>query len=189
MSNTQAEPEGQVIVEQILQDHGTRVYNLARRMLGNVEDAEDVTQEVLLKVFQHIGEFRGQAALSTWIYRITVNMALKFRQRRARQPVPWHDPFEDFLPDGRHARSVRTWSVDPRQAVLDNEAREVVERAITELPESYRDVYLLTDVEELPIPEVAQLLNVTVSAMKSRLHRARLLLRKMLAPYFEEVEA
>ncbi len=113
MSNTQAEPERQITVEQILQDHGTRVYNLARRMLGNVEDAEDLTQEVLLKVFQQIGQFRGQAALSTWVYRITVNAALKYRQRRGRRPLPVGDPFEDFLADGSHARSVRPWGADP----------------------------------------------------------------------------
>ncbi len=189
MSNTQAEPERQVTVEQILQDHGTRVYNLARRMLDNVEDAEDLTQEVLLKVFQRINKFRGESALGTWIYRITVNEALRYRERRAHRPQTFGDPFEGFLDDGRHARPVRPWREDILQAVLDNEAQQQVEQAIAELPELYRDVYLLTEVEKLPIPEVAQLLGLTVSAMKSRLHRARLLLRNKLAPYFEEAEA
>ncbi len=189
MSNAEAELERKVLLEQIIRDHGPRVYNLARRMLGNVEDAEDLTQEVLLQVFQKIGQFRGQAALSTWVYRITVNMALKYRERRARRPLALGDPFEGFQADGRHAHPVRAWRDEPQRAVLDNEERQVVEKAIAELPESYREVYLLTDVEKLPIPEVADLLNLTVPAMKSRLHRARLVLRNRLAPYFEEAEA
>jgi len=93
----------QVTIEQILRDHGTRIYSLARRMLGHAEDAEDVTQEVLLKVHQHIDQFRGGAALSTWIYRITVSQALRFRKRRARRPLLVADSLEDFPEDGRHA--------------------------------------------------------------------------------------
>ncbi len=189
MADVQAKPERSESLEQILQGQGGRIYNLARRMLNHVEDAEDLTQQVLLQVFQKIDQFRGEAALSTWIYRITVNAAFKYRQRRTRQPLPVGDPFEDFLADGRHARSIRPWRDMPLQGLLDKEARETVDKAIAELPESFRDVYLLTDVEKLPIPDVARLLDLTIPAMKSRLHRARLMLRKELAPYFEEAQA
>ncbi|MBI3468681.1 MAG: sigma-70 family RNA polymerase sigma factor [Planctomycetes bacterium] len=188
-AHADADADRNAIAEQILRDHGTRVYNLARRMLGSVEDAEDVAQEVFLKVFQHLDEFRGEAALGTWIHRITVNAALEFRERRARRPVAVGDPFDDFLEDGRRARPVEAWSDDPEQAVLDGEARQMVEKAIAELPEAYRDVYVLTDVEKLPILQAAEMLTLGVPAMKSRLHRARLMLRKKLAAYFEEAQA
>ncbi|MBI3466429.1 MAG: sigma-70 family RNA polymerase sigma factor [Planctomycetes bacterium] len=189
MSNTQADSERKLTPEQIMQDHAPRVYNVALRMLGNVEDAQDLTQEVFLKVFQKLDEFRGESALGTWIYRIAVNAALEYRERRARLPQSLGDPFEDFLEDGRHARSVRQWRDDPVQAVLDEEARQMVEKAIAELPDSYREVYVLSDVEKLPVEEVSQLLSLSIPGMKSRLHRARLMLRKKLAPHFEEAPA
>lgn len=189
MSDVDHVPESKVTIDQIIQDHGTRIFNLARRMLDNTQDAEDLTQQVLLKVFQKRDHYRGEAALGTWIYSIAVHMALSFRERRRRVPIPLEDPLADFRPDGRHAQAIRPWRDNPLQAVLDNETRQVIEKAITALPESYRDAYLLTDVEELPIPEGANLLHLTVPAFKSRLHRARLLLRKKLAPYFEVAEA
>ena len=189
MSHTTVKLERRRSLEKIFNEHGTRIYNLARRMLHSIEDAEDVTQEVLLKIVQRIGQFRGEAALGTWVYRITVNSALDYRQRRARRPVPLGDPYDEFLPNGMHAQPVPVWREEPHQDVLANEAKELVQRAIAQLPEPYRDVYLLSDVEKLPILEVANLLGLTVPAMKSRLHRARLALRKKLAPYFEESAA
>lgn len=189
MSNVQTEPERKALLEQVFRDHATRIYNLARRMLDHLQDAEDLTQEVLLKVFRELEHFRGEGALGTWIYRITVNATLKYRALRGRQPLTVGDPFEAFGADGRHSRPVQPWDANPEQVVLDYEKRQIIKRAIAGLPDTYRDVYLLTDVEQLPIPEVASLLDLTVPALKSRLHRARLLLRNRLAPYFEKTDA
>jgi len=99
------------------------------------------------------------------------------------------DPLESLFENGKHAVPVRRWSIQPEQAVLDRETHEVIEKAISQLPEIYRDVYILSDVEELPNAQIADLLGISVPAVKSRLHRARLLMRDALAPYFEKVPA
>jgi RNA polymerase sigma-70 factor (ECF subfamily) len=177
-------------VEQVFRDYAPRIYNLARRMLGNDADAEDVTQDVLLQVVRKLDTFRGEAALPTWLHRITVNAALAHRRRRAtREEAHVRDPLDQFADEGHHDGPVRRWSVPPDQAALDRETHELIERAIAELPEIYRDVYVLADVEGLPNAEIADMLNLSVPAVKSRLHRARLLMRNALAPHFEEVPA
>jgi RNA polymerase sigma-70 factor (ECF subfamily) len=156
-------------------------------MLDSDADAEDVTQDVLLQVVRKLDTFRGDSAFSTWLHRVTVNAALSHRQKRASQHkhrVP--DPLEHFLEHGGHGTPVRPWSIEPEQEALDRETQELVERGIASLPEIYRDVYVLADVEELPNAEIAELLGLSVPAVKSRLHRARLLMRDALAHHFEE---
>lgn len=177
-------------VEQVFRDHAPRIYNLARRMLGNDADAEDVTQDVLLQVVRKLDTFRGEAALPTWLHRVTVNAALAHRRKRAnRNEGRVYDPLDSFGDEGSHAGPVRPWPIGPEQAALDKETHELIERAIIDLPETYRDVYVLADVEGLPNAEIAEMLGLSVSAIKSRLHRARLLMRSALARHFEEVPA
>ena len=177
--------------DRVFRDYAPRVYNLARRMLGNDADAEDVTQDVLLQVVRKLETFRGESAFPTWLHRVTVNAALAHRRKRAsRQAHQSGQPIDAVLEDGHgnpHPGSLRPWSVSPDQPVLDAETHEVIERAIGELPETYRDVYLLADVEGLPNQEIADMLKLSVPAVKSRLHRARLMMRDALAPHFEEV--
>ncbi len=174
--------------ERIFRDYGPRVYNLARRMLGNDTDAEDVTQEVLLQVVRKLDTFRGDADIMTWLHRVTVNAALAHRRKRAkREEREVHDPLQQFLDDGHHGRSVNRWDSPPEQQVLDKETSELIDKAITALPEIYRDVYILADVEQLPNAEIAEMLDLSLPAVKSRLHRGRLMMRDALAPHFEEV--
>ncbi len=176
--------------EQVFIDYAPRVYNLARRMLGNDADAEDVTQDVLLQVVRKLDTFRGEADIATWLHRVTVNAALSHRSKRARrQEHEVHDPLDHFLDDGHHRAPVRPWAVGPEQQALDQERQRLIEEAIAGLPEIYRDVYVLADVEGLSNPDIADLLGLSVSAVKSRLHRARLLMRHALARHFEEVPA
>jgi RNA polymerase sigma-70 factor (ECF subfamily) len=176
--------------EKVFRDYAPRVYNLARRMLNNDADAEDVTQDVLLQVVRKLGSFRGESEFPTWLHRVTVNMALAHRNKRShRQEREVHDPLDHSFDDGHHAGHVRPWSVAPDQPVLDRETRELIEKAIRELPEIYRDVYVLADVEGLPNAEIGDLLGLSLPAVKSRLHRGRLLMRNALAPHFEEVGA
>jgi RNA polymerase sigma-70 factor (ECF subfamily) len=173
--------------EEIVRDYGPRVYSLARRMLGNDTDAEDVTQEVLLQAYRKLPSFRGESAFPTWLHRIAVNAALRYRQRRAtREERRVPEPLDGFGEDGHHAGPVRGWSISPEQHALDRETHGLIEKAIAQLPEIYRDVYVLADVEGLPNAEIADALNLSVPAVKSRLHRARLLMRAALAPHFEE---
>jgi RNA polymerase sigma-70 factor, ECF subfamily len=176
--------------EQVFMDYAPRVYNLARRMLGNDADAEDVTQDVLLQVVRKLDTFRGEADFGTWLHRVTVNAALAHRRKRAhREEREIHDPLEHFLESGRHAGPVRPWSLEPDRQALDHETHELIEKAIAELPEIYRDVYVLADVEGLANADIGDILGLSLPAVKSRLHRGRLLMRHALAPHFEEVGA
>jgi RNA polymerase sigma-70 factor, ECF subfamily len=177
--------------ERVFREYAPRVFNLARRMLGNGADAEDVTQDVLLQVVRKLDTFRGEAAFPTWLHRVTVNAALAHRRKRANRQAHYSgEPLDTVLEDGDgqpHPGSLRPWSVSPDQSVLDAETHELIERAIAQLTESYRDVYVLADVEGLPNAEIAEILEMSVPAVKSRLHRARLMMRDALAPHFEEV--
>ena len=176
--------------ERVFRDYAPRVYSLARRMLNSDADAEDVTQDVLLQVVRKLGTFRGESAFPTWLHRVTVNAALAYRQKRAhREEHRVYDPLENFLEDHHHAGPVRRWSTNPEEAALDHETQQLIERAIAELPEVYRDVFVLADVEGLPNAEIGEILGLSVAAVKSRLHRARLVMRDALAPHFEEVPA
>ena len=176
--------------EQVFNEYVPRVYNLARRMLGNDADAEDVTQDVLLQVVRKLNTFRGESEFSTWLHRVTVNAALAHRGKRARrQEYEIHDPLDNFLENGHHGAPVKPWSVSPDQRALDQETHRLIEDAIARLPEIYRDVYVLADVEGLNNPEIADILELSIAAVKSRLHRARLLMRNALARHFEEVPA
>ena len=174
--------------EQVFHEYAPRVYNLARRMLSNDADAEDVTQDVLLQVVRKLDTFRGESAFPTWLHRVTVNAALAHRRKRATQEQHRvYDPLEIFSENGHHPAPVRRWSVRPEEEVLDRETQEVIEAAIARLPDIYRDVYVLADVEGLPNADIGEMLGLSVPAVKSRLHRARLLMRDALAPHFEEV--
>ena len=176
--------------EEVFRDYAPRVYNLARRMLGNDADAEDVTQDVLLQVLRKLDTFRGESAFPTWLHRVTVNAALAHRRKRAaREDHLVADPLDSFEGNGHHPHPVRRWSVRPEEEALDHETHRLIEEAIAGLPEAYRDVYVLADVEGLTNPEIASILDMSVPAVKSRLHRARLLMRSALAPHFEEVPA
>src|SRR5438876_8677068 len=173
--------------DRVFRDYAPRVYNLARRMLGNEADAEDVTQNVLLQVVRKLDTFRGEAAFPTWLHRVTANAALNYRRQRAAQEENRvHDPLDQFTEDGKHRAPVRRWTTSPEKQVLDKETAEVIEKAIARMPPLYRDVYVLADVEGLPNAEIADMLGISVMAVKSRLHRARLWMREALAPHFEE---
>jgi RNA polymerase sigma-70 factor (ECF subfamily) len=174
----------------VFREYAPRIYNLARRMLGSDSDAEDVTQDVLVQVIRNLGNFRGESALSTWLHRITVNAALAHRHKRAvREGHRLHQPVETFVEEEHPQAPVRRWSVGPEEEALNRETQRLIEEAIAGLPETYRDVFVLADVEGLPNAEIGDLLGLSVPAVKSRLHRARLLMRKALAPHFEEVSA
>ena len=176
--------------ELVFRDYAPRVYSLARRMLGNDADAEDVTQDVLLQVVRKLDTFRGEADFPTWLHRVTVNMALAHRGKRARREEhEVRDPLQDFQQDGHHGGPVQPWSVAPDKQAINRETQELVEQAIGTMPEIYRDVYVLADVEGMSNPEIGELLGMSVPAVKSRLHRGRIFMRNALAPHFEEMKA
>jgi RNA polymerase sigma-70 factor (ECF subfamily) len=181
---------GMMTEEEIFCKYAPRVYNLARRMLGNDADAKDVTQDVFVKVLRKLSTFRGESAFGAWLYRVAVNTALNYRRKRAkRKTYSLTEPFQEFAENGDHRNPVRRWAPNPEQLALDREAHQMIEKAIGQLPEIYRDPYLLADVEGLSNADIAEVLDLSMAAVKSRLHRARLLMRNLLAPYFEEKPA
>ncbi len=173
--------------ELVFREYAPRIYALARRMLGNDADAEDVTQDVLLQVVRKLHTFRGESQLSTWLHRVTVNAALAHRNKRAsRQKHETSEGDETVLDSVALASPVPRGPVAPEAPLLTAELAAVIEKAIDQLPEPFRDVYVLADVEHLSNAEIAERLGLSIPAVKSRLHRARLRMREALAPYFEQ---
>ncbi len=169
-------------VEALVDRYGAWIHRVARRLLDDPRDAEEITQDVLLIVVRKIHTFKGEAAFSSWLYRIAVNAAYqRLRARGSRREVS----LEPFLPvfdeGGRLVEPVGDWSPQLEDPAVAAEVRAAIERAIARLPEDHRLVIVLRDVEGLPNEEVAELLGLSVAAVKSRLHRARLVLRHELA--------
>lgn len=170
--------------EQVYHHYGLRVYNVARKMLSNDCDAEDVTQEVLLQVVRKLPTFRGESAFPTWLHRVTVNAALQHRRKRAARDENVYSTTPEMLEES-HPGKDQAWS-QPDEQLLDRETRAMIERAIQRLPSKYRQVLILSEIEGLPNAAIAEKLGLTLAAVKSRLHRARLMMRDDLAPYFED---
>lgn len=163
-----------------------KIYQLAFRYLRNKEDAEEVTQDVLYKVYRNIGTFRGDAALSSWIYRITFNGAMS-RLRTARYRQSQDDDRRIVSADGEEsiaaAREVADLSDMADDLILRSQARRRVFRAILALPAIYRAPVMLRDIHGMSTEEASALLRVKDQTLKSRLHRGRLILRKQLADF------
>lgn len=172
-------------VEEIYHCYATRVYGLAMRMLRSEADAEDITQEVLLQVIRRLNTFRGDSTFDTWLYRVTVNAVLVLRRKRASAR---ERQFGEDVRDTGHADTGRRGrpTAGPDAEALDRERCRRVEAAIDQLPDGYRDPFILSDVQQLSNAEIGDILGLSVPAVKSRLHRARLMLRDALQDYFEE---
>ncbi|MGE3276264.1 MAG: sigma-70 family RNA polymerase sigma factor [Vicinamibacterales bacterium] len=172
--------------ETLVRQHGPRLMAVARRFLASEDDARDVVQDAFLSAFRSLGRFEGQARLSTWLHRIVVNAALMKLRTRRRKP---EEPLDPLLPayrdDGHHAERFSSWDEPADVALERRETRDLVRRLIDELPETYRTVLLLRDIEGFGTDETAELLGVTPNAAKIRLHRARQALRTLLAPHFK----
>ena len=165
--------------------YGTKIYQLAFRYLRNKEDAEEVTQDVLFKVYRKVGEFRGDAALSSWIYRITFNAAMS-RVRTAqfqRSQEEDRQAASDDATDSSAPREVADWSDMADERVLRSQLRRRVFRAILALPAIYRAPVMLRDIQGMSTEEASAMLRVKDQTLKSRLHRGRLILRKQLADF------
>lgn len=171
---------------------GGRMLAVARRMLGREEDAQDAVQEAFLSAFKSLERFDGRSQLTTWLHRITVNVCLmRMRtQRRRGGPERSIDEFlPTFLEDGHQTRSTPEWKPSAANGIEAGEVREIVRARINELPEQYRVVLMLRDIEELSTEETAAALEMTANAVKTRLHRARQALRALLEPHFKANEA
>ena len=176
-------------VRELGERYGSRIYQLALRQMKNREDAEEVTQDVLMKVYRKVGEFRGDAALSSWIYRITFNTAMsRLRTSRlARAAAQERDRVEAAQNEDRESVRARMdpadWSSMPDEELLRSQLRGAVADAIRELPEIYRAPVVLRDIEGLSTEEASSRLHLKDQTLKSRLHRGRVMLRRRLQPF------
>jgi RNA polymerase sigma-70 factor (ECF subfamily) len=175
-------------VRELADRYSSRIFQLAMRYMKNREDAEEVTQDVLMKVYRKVDAFRGDAALSSWIYRITFNTAMS-RLRSTRVARAAEQERERALTaevDGERSRAPRQpadWTRMPDEELLRAQLREAVARAIAELPEIYRAPVVLRDIEGLSTEEASRRLNLKDQTLKSRLHRGRLMLREKLRSF------
>jgi RNA polymerase sigma-70 factor, ECF subfamily len=172
--------------EALLRMFGARMLSVARRIVGNDEDARDVVQSAYLSAFRAIGSFEGTSQLSTWLHRIVVNTALMRLRSRRRKP---EESIEALLPafkgDGHFAERFASGSLTADQLLERNETRRIVRSAIAQLPDAYRTVLILRDIEEMSTQEVADALEITPAAVKVRLHRARQALFTLLRRHYE----
>jgi RNA polymerase sigma-70 factor, ECF subfamily len=162
-----------------------KVYRLAMRMLRKPEDAEDALQETFLQVHRGIRSFEGRSTFSTWLFRLATNICLMKLRHRGTEP-PRLLPLEDYLPqekEGGHSQ-IQDWPEKPEELLLSKESREKMLEALGKLPAEYRAVFILRDIEGFSNAETGETLGISVAAVKSRLHRARLSLRSALAGYF-----
>lgn len=168
----------------LMDAYSTPIYRLALKMLADPQDAEDALQTTFLKAFQHISEFEGRSSLSTWLYRIAANEALMLlRRRRPELPLD-EDPEEGQAPP--RPLQFADWGHLPERELLSAEAKKQFDLAVQALPEKLRIVFLLRDMQGLSIKETSEALNLTETAVKTRLLRARLNLREALSTYFAE---
>ncbi len=175
-------------LEGLIERYGSRVYRLAYHITRNEADAQEVVQDVFLAVFRKIHTFEGRASLGSWLYRVATNTALlKIRSRPADREVSLDSQLPSFLPDGHRAGDLATlnadWSQTPEAELLSQETRAILSRAIDGLPAQYQAVLVLRDVEGFSNEEVAEMVGETIPAVKSRLHRARMVLREELTRY------
>ena len=169
--------------EALVAQHGGWMLALARRILRDDEEARDAVQEAFLLAFRALDRFEGQSRLGTWLHRIVVNAALMRLRRRRSRPEESIEPFlPTFHADGHSATVYGDWPEIADEILDRKENAELVRRTIDSLPETYRTVLLLRDLEELETAETAELLGVTANAVKIRLHRARQALREKLDP-------
>lgn len=170
--------------QEVMSRYTQKVYNLAIRLTRNQEDAEEILQDVFVTVYKKINSFEGKSAFSSWLYRVTANTAfMKLRKRKQSDSIS----FEEVSPtirDNWVGKSPEDSDTDYMS--IRHELREIIQRAVERLPEEYRNIFVLRDIDGLSNEEVAETLALSVPAVKSRLHRARLILRKKLQRYYDD---
>jgi RNA polymerase sigma-70 factor, ECF subfamily len=168
-------------MEEIVRRYSNKVYNLAYHLTRDAAAAEEIMQDVFLTVIAKIGTLTNEAYFSTWLYRVTTNAAYGFlrKEKKFSEQTPVEDIDQEIQPN-------LDWSELPDDVLLSEESREVLRRSIDALPEAMRTVVIMKDMEGLKNEEIADALGISVPAVKSRLHRGRLMLRDLLSGYFSK---
>lgn len=170
---------------ELVDENSEKIYRLALKMLGNTQDAEDVLQETFIKAFKNIDGFEGRSKISTWLYRIAVNESLMLLRKRKGNLIDIDAGTEtdegEILP-----RQIVDWCCLPEKELMSNETSQIIHQAISSLSDANRAAFLLRDVEGLSTRETADILEISESALKVRLMRARMAMREELTQYFAD---
>jgi RNA polymerase sigma-70 factor (ECF subfamily) len=173
--------------EQLVRDYGGRMLVVCERLLFNREDAKDAVQDAFVSVFRSLHTFDGRSQFSTWLHRIAINASLmKLRTKRRHPEQSIEELLPVFISDGHQKDPGSRWTMSNNEIFERNETQQLIRSKIESLPESYRNVLILRDIEELDTETVAVMLELSVGAVKVRLHRARQALRTLLQPIFGE---
>lgn len=178
--------------EELVNRYEDKLYRLAMRFVRNETDAQEILQDAFLSAWRNLPTFEGRAQFGSWMYRVTVNAALMLLRSRNRHPEIGVDDVEPtalndaVTENGQMMRSNTDWSQRPDDQLQSDELRRHIQAAVDTLPEGLRTVFLLRDVEELSTEDTAELLSLSVPAVKTRLHRARLSLREAIGRYFSK---
>ncbi len=173
--------------DDLVRQTGGRLLVVARRMLTREDEAQDAVQEAFLSAFKSLDRFDGRSQLATWLHRICVNVCLmRLRTRRRKPETTIGDLLPQFLEDGHQKNPAQVWKPIGASGIEKEELRATIRAKIDELPETYREVLLLRDIEELGTEETADLLGLTEAGVKTRLHRARQALKTLLDPLMAE---
>lgn len=171
--------------EELLSRYETKAYNLALRLTKNTEDAEEVLQDVFVTLYRKLPGFEGKSAFSSWLYRITVNASfMKLRKRKHQNGVSLDEVYP-HLPTGYRSETEFGANTDSR--IFNSQLRTALEKAIARLPEEYKAVFILRDIDGLSNKEVGEILTLSIPAVKSRLHRSRMMLRRRLRRIYDDV--
>lgn len=171
--------------ETLVRNYGPRMLAIAHRYLRHDEEAQDALQDALLSVYRGIHRFEGNSQLATWLHRIAANAALMRLRRRRVDETSIDDLLPKFVDDGHQVRPSVPWTKSVESALEERETAELVRRSIDQLPDHHRAILLLRDIEQRDTEETAQLLGLTVGAVKTRLHRARQALRTLLDSHMQ----
>lgn len=181
-------PDSLLNPDTLVEKFGERIYRLARRMTNDAADAEDVMQNTLVKILRKADSFRGESDPMGWIYRITMNEAREIHRRHKRRPTVSLDALPVDFDDTAHLTGVTDFSMRPERMAMATEIDARVQEAIQELPDGYREAVVLYDLEGLTYQESANLMELTLGGFKTRLHRARLHLRRRLEEFWQSVD-
>ncbi len=172
--------------EELLKKYETKIFNLLLRMTRNKTEAADLFQETFISAWKNLSKFRGDSNFSTWIYRIAVNAVFMKQRKKKLKTVSMDAPVE--TEDGEMPREQGDWSTNPLATLQNDELRQRLEKSLKLMPDSYRPVFVLSDMQGVPNEEIGKILKLSLPNVKSRLHRARLFMRRQLSDYFQTSE-
>jgi len=166
--------------EQLIRDYEKRILNYCFRMMGNLSDAEDAAQEVFVKIFRFIDSFNGQSSFSTWLYRIASNVCLDLLRKAKRQPKDTVSIYQENDEGEEYSIAIEDTEPDPYERAQLSEAQKVLKEALNQLSDEHKQVIILRDIEGLSYEEIAEAMGTAPGTVKSRINRARQMLKKLL---------